>query len=74
MQHFRVPKCVIYMSAERYGEYVIKWIVPKTLNLYFIGKSLSYYDRAKSMTDLSGVGSIIGADVSGMDWEKRTKG
>merc|ERR1711990_838717 len=29
------------------------------------GKSLSYYDRAKSMTDLSGVGSIIGGDVTG---------
>ena len=31
----------------------------------FKGKSLSYYDRAKSMTDLSGVGSVIGGDITG---------
>jgi len=31
----------------------------------FGGKSLSYYDRAKSMTDLSGVGSVIGGDITG---------
>merc|ERR1712045_713222 len=31
----------------------------------FGGKSLSYYDRAKSMTDLSGVGSMMNGDVSG---------
>ena len=52
------------MSAERYGEYLI-WTYSQNTQLVFQGKSLSYYDRAKSMTDLSGVGSIIGADVSG---------
>ena len=54
------------------GKFPLGWII-KTDNgvdlnqILFQGKSLSYYDRAKSMTDLSGVGSIIGADVSGKD-------
>ena len=53
---------------ERYGEYLI-WTYSQNTQLVFQGKSLSYYDRAKSMTDLSGVGSIIGVDASGLVME-----